>query len=162
MHVRRVNQAYTKDYHNSHGLDRGHLFPNGHAVDEYTAKSTFTLTNIVPQYKSFNGGSWSRMENDVRGLMTEKCLDQNAPAYVLTGAVPGQLSLNKKVNIPLYMWNAFCCYDKNTRVSWAHWAENKDESEDKDKKILHKTLTELQQFFEDKYISGIILYPTDN
>ncbi|XP_056336182.1 endonuclease domain-containing 1 protein [Danio aesculapii] len=160
MSVRHVNQAYTEDYRKWSRLDRGHLFPNGHAANKDIAESTFTLTNVVPQYKSFNGGSWSRMENDVRDIMESDC-PKNRPAYVLTGAVANQEHyLNQKVNVPTHMWNAFCCYNDKTNawVSRAHWAENKDESEDKKKKIPEKTLKELLQFLEEKYKSEVTLF----
>ncbi|KAK6291668.1 hypothetical protein J4Q44_G00374530 [Coregonus suidteri] len=58
-------QAGNNDYKisiDSNGVNRGHLFPCSHANDLETQKSTFTLTNIVPQVVSFNGGSWKDME----------------------------------------------------------------------------------------------------
>ncbi|KAK2915737.1 hypothetical protein Q8A67_000111 [Cirrhinus molitorella] len=90
-----TNQASQEDYWNEKKLNRGHLFPNGHAPDEITAESTFTLTNAVPQMITFNSGSWRAMEQNVRDYMDSNCRDQyNANsilAYVLTGAVPGSL-----------------------------------------------------------------------
>ncbi|XP_018955722.2 endonuclease domain-containing 1 protein-like [Cyprinus carpio] len=135
MKVPFVHQASNRDYCSSDTknkqVDRGHLFPSSHANNNNTKKSTFTLTNAVPQKKSFNSGSWCDMENKVRDLMNKHCRhkeDNNrTSAYVLTGAVPGTDTMNDRVNIPSYMWTAFCCYNRNSWVSQAHWAENVDE-----------------------------------
>ncbi|XP_051949443.1 endonuclease domain-containing 1 protein-like [Xyrauchen texanus] len=125
-------QATDADYRTDPpNVNRGHLFPVCHAKDVPTAKSTFTLTNAVPQKVSFNGGSWGRMETYTKQLMDSHCLDNNNKvlAYVLTGAVPGTINLNNRVNIPKMMWTAFCCYNSKNQ-SWfskAHWAPNVDE-----------------------------------
>ncbi|MFT7815268.1 endonuclease domain-containing 1 protein-like [Arapaima gigas] len=127
------NQASNNNYKGSVEemcVNRGHLFPVQHASDGETANSTFTLTNIVPQKKSFNGGSWADMETKVGQKMSESCRDQNGTveAYVVTGAVPGKKKLKNKVNVPKLMWTAFCCRKKSGKWrSMAHWAENKDE-----------------------------------
>lgn len=135
MKVPFVKQASDSDYTNiKHtGLNRGHLFPNCHAADDLTAKSTFTLTNVVPQKESFNSGSWSRMEDTVKRFMNDYCRDKTdnnkTSAYVLTGAVPGNNTLKKRVNIPSHMWTVVCCYHKTNKtfISKAHWAKNEDE-----------------------------------
>lgn len=165
MNVPCVNQAYTGDYWKE--LDRGHLFPSGHAVDKDTAESTFTLTNIVPQHSSFNNGSWLRMEQKVRSIMHSHCHDKNNPrnnlAYVLTGAVPSKNNLlNKRVNIPTHMWTAFCCYNStgHTLASQAHWGENNDEKTPRN--ITAKPLERLQEFLKGKYSKDIpILFNGD-
>lgn len=88
-----TNQAVNEDYrNNNYNVNRGHLFPCCHAADEDTAESTFTLTNAVPQKISFNGGSWSRMEDENKNIMNS-CKNNNNEvlAHVLTGAIPGNL-----------------------------------------------------------------------
>lgn len=151
-----VNQALQGDYWNQKTLECGHLFPNGHAPDEMTADSTFTLTNTVPQKIKFNSGSWRLMEQNVRNFMDSHCRDQNNTdnilAHVLTGAVPSTLRLlNKRVNIPSHMWTVFCCYNVNSKewVSQAHWAENKDERTSDT--IAEKTLQQLEDFLGMKF-----------
>ncbi|XP_067219503.1 endonuclease domain-containing 1 protein-like [Chanodichthys erythropterus] len=154
-----TNQAIDGDYWDQEipdELERGHLFPNGHAADEINAESTYTLTNTVPQKKSFNGGSWRVMEQNVRKSMDSNCRDKNNPnnilAYVLTGAVPGNRLLNDRVNIPSHMWTVFCCFNINTKAweSQAHWAENKSEKKP-NPVIIEKTLKQLQEFLWNKY-----------
>ncbi|XP_036843025.1 endonuclease domain-containing 1 protein-like [Oncorhynchus mykiss] len=129
------HQAVQNDYRDSQNkwLNRGHLFPNSHAHYLDTQKSTFTLTNIVPQVVSFNGGSWKEMERNVREkLMTDCFSNDQIKAYVVTGAVPNNNNnkLNNRVNIPYLMWTAFCCknkmYMKNKKwIAGAHWGLNK-------------------------------------
>lgn len=151
-----VYQAVDGDYWNQDKLNRGHLFPNGHAPDEITAESTYTLTNTVPQNINFNKGSWRSMEQKVRDFMQSNCHDEENPAnilaYVLTGAVPSDNTLlNNRVNIPSHMWTAFCCYNPKTNewVSQAHWAENKDERIPNP--IPEKTLQEIEEFLGKKF-----------
>jgi endonuclease G len=63
-----VPQAQLADYAGS-GWDRGHLCPS----EDRTAtvadnRSTFYLTNVVPQADNVNGGPWARLESYLRGL----------------------------------------------------------------------------------------------
>ncbi|XP_051949450.1 endonuclease domain-containing 1 protein-like [Xyrauchen texanus] len=160
-------QAADDDYKNNKlNVNRGHLFPVCHAKDLDTAKSTFTLTNAVPQKESFNGGSWAHMEGCTMGLMETNCRDNNdqVSAYVLTGAVPAknplpQDMLNKRVNIPSMMWTAFCCYN-NEKQSWfsaAHWAKNVDEDVNQ-KMILTVSLKNLQDELKKTWGEGLKLF----
>lgn len=169
MSVPGANQATDRDYwkhKKTDNLSRGHLFPNGHAADEINAKSTYTLTNAVPQKSSFNGGSWRDMEQKVREFMYSNCRDENNPdkilAYVLTGAVPGNRKMNDRVNIPSHMWTVFCCYNSNRRAweSQAHWAENKDE--ESPIPIAQKTLRQLEVFLSRKYKHSVKLFSKDS
>ncbi|XP_051526746.1 endonuclease domain-containing 1 protein-like [Myxocyprinus asiaticus] len=141
-----VNQSSYDDYkNNTEELSRGHLFPSCHAPDESTANSTFTLTNIVPQYKSFNTGSWNIMEKNTTKLMDKNC---QGPAFVLTGAVPSsERKLKGRVNIPTKMWTAFCCLGRNNKCfSKAHWADNIN---DGTRTIETKELKDLEQMLKN-------------
>ncbi|XP_045557604.1 endonuclease domain-containing 1 protein-like isoform X2 [Salmo salar] len=125
-----THQAVDTDYENNNKhLDRGHLFPCSHALDDAAKRSTFTLTNAVPQNEKFNRGSWKTMECRVRKYLVENCKDNNnkIKAYVVTGAVPSSSNtLNNRVNIPDLMWTAYCCYNNNLKqwVAQAHWSKN--------------------------------------
>ncbi|XP_056140039.1 endonuclease domain-containing 1 protein-like [Lampris incognitus] len=107
-------QALNEDYTNS-GFDRGHLNPNGHhAVPSRNA--TFTLTNVVPQNHKLNQNAWRIYESHLTNLFQASC----SHSYVLVGAVPSEdnwiVKNNvKRVNIPDYLWNAYCCVDNNGR-----------------------------------------------
>ncbi|XP_071234813.1 endonuclease domain-containing 1 protein-like isoform X2 [Salvelinus alpinus] len=146
------NQAVNNDYAQSKNptdykdVNRGHLFPNSHAHDLETQESTFTLTNIVPQMVSFNGGSWNEMEKKVREKLETDCINNyGIKAYVVTGAVPSaKNTLNDRVNIPELMWTAYCC--KNKKKGWmaeAHWKWNN--KEDKGKTLKPETLGALEK-----------------
>ncbi|XP_071234419.1 endonuclease domain-containing 1 protein-like [Salvelinus alpinus] len=128
-----THQAANADYDkNKLNLHRGHLFPCSYAPDDETMRSTFTLTNVVPQKGSFNGGRWMQMECRVRKALLNNCKNNNQiEAYVVTGAVPNinNNQLKERVNIPDILWTAFCC--KNNLGQWvagAYWGENKKDN----------------------------------
>ncbi|XP_063757340.1 uncharacterized protein LOC134876282 [Eleginops maclovinus] len=136
------NQASNYDYCvDQNNYNRGHLFPRSYGFDESDRNSTFTLTNIVPQSKSFNGGSWAKMESCVKCILNQHCIDK---AFVVTGAKPGNNQLNQRVNIPSLLWSAYCCYSY-TLDKWlaaAHWGDNVRDVT-KLKTLQTKTLAEL-------------------
>ena len=58
--------ASLSDYRGS-GYDRGHMAPAGDMKwDPETMRESFLLTNICPQAKSLNSGSWKRLEEKCR------------------------------------------------------------------------------------------------
>lgn len=76
--------------------------------------ATFTLTNVVPQNPKMNQNAWRDHESKLTELFRAQC----ARAYVLVGAIPSVdnwiIKNNvKRVNIPDYIWNAYCCVDAN-------------------------------------------------
>ncbi|KAL4007423.1 hypothetical protein ACER0C_001275 [Sarotherodon galilaeus] len=120
------NQAGNDDYKNTHGFDRGHLFPSSYGSTESEQSSTFTLTNIVPQTDNFNQGSWNNMEKCIKCVLNEYCINNNGN---IEGFVPSSRSfLNNRINIPSVLWSAFCCYNhsQNKWLASAHWGKNKD------------------------------------
>uniref|UniRef100_A0A3Q4FX70 Uncharacterized protein n=1 Tax=Neolamprologus brichardi TaxID=32507 RepID=A0A3Q4FX70_NEOBR len=140
------NQAGDQDYRNNLDFDRGHLFPSSYGSDEIEKMSTFTLTNIVPQQGDFNKGSWNRMENCVKCVLDEYCINNNdkIEGFVVIGALPSNSNLNNKINIPSVLWSAFCCFSKsqNSWLASAHWGEN---VADGPKYLQTQTLTELHR-----------------
>lgn len=149
------HQASDDDYKNKNDYTRGHLFPVSYAFERSDKISTFTLTNIVPQVKSFNSGSWVKMEHCVQCILKTYCSNQEA--YVVTGANPSKDTqknkLNEKINIPSVLWSAFCCHskDKKTFLAGAHWGKNTADCTSKYLEM--RTLKELQQTF------GIDVFP---
>ena len=98
----KAKSATLKDYKGS-GYDRGHLCPaaamklNQKAMDE-----TFFMSNMSPQYPSFNRGKWKSLESQVRTwVIKEKKL------HIATGAIfdnnIGTIGTNK-VTIPGYYY----------------------------------------------------------
>ncbi|XP_019223077.2 uncharacterized protein LOC109205070 [Oreochromis niloticus] len=143
-------QALNEDFTNS-GFDRGHLNPNEHhAVPSHNA--TFTLTNVVPQNPKLNKNAWRIHESQLTelhvalGWFLEKC----PKAYVLVGTIPSADSWIvknnvKHVNIPDYLWNAYCCVDNNDRPiqSGAARARNTE-----DNLVEQLSLDELETFLQ--------------
>lgn len=80
-----TGSASPDDYRGS-GYDRGHLAPVGDMnFDQVAMDESFLMSNISPQDRSFNGGVWSRLENQVRNWATEK-----DGLYVVTGPILGE------------------------------------------------------------------------
>ncbi|XP_038840784.1 endonuclease domain-containing 1 protein-like [Salvelinus namaycush] len=150
-----VNQDYDIDGKNKK-VNKGHMFSKAFAHQPVNQDSTFTLTNSVPQVKTFNEGSWAKMELKVRKILLKQCLDNNViKAYVVTGAVPSKSNtLNNRVNIPDIMWTAYCCYnsEKKEWMAEAHWGENKEET---NKKVLDPhPLSDLYDMLKQYYPGG--------
>ncbi|KAG8005925.1 hypothetical protein GBF38_004989 [Nibea albiflora] len=144
-----TNQAENTDYRRNRWFDRGHLFPSSHAFTKAAKNSTFTLTNIVPQARTFNQGSWNRMEKCIKCVMDEYCTNNNGvvEGFVVTGAQPSTNNILKnRINIPSMLWSAFCCYSFNmkTWISSAHWGDNVPD-DPKHKRLQTKTLSELHE-----------------
>ncbi|XP_038827150.1 endonuclease domain-containing 1 protein-like [Salvelinus namaycush] len=154
-----VNQDYDKDGKNKK-VNIGHIFPKSFAHQPVNQNSTFTLTNSVPQVKTFNEGSWGTMECKVRKILLKQCLDNNViKAYVVTGAVPSKSNtLNNRVNIPDIMWTAYCCLNKKNKwMAEAHWGENKEEP---NKQVLNPhTLAELYDMLKQHYPGDVQVFP---
>uniref|UniRef100_A0A8C5GC50 DNA/RNA non-specific endonuclease domain-containing protein n=1 Tax=Gouania willdenowi TaxID=441366 RepID=A0A8C5GC50_GOUWI len=102
------NQADLEDYINSTIYNKGHLFPFSHGFSEDDKLSTNTLTNIVPQVKTFNGGSWANMETCTKCVLDQLCLNNKGTSEGSVVVKANQL--NDRVNIPDRLWSAFCCY----------------------------------------------------
>ncbi|XP_029610689.1 endonuclease domain-containing 1 protein-like [Salmo trutta] len=159
-----VNQDYDIDG-KIKKVNRGHMFPKAFALQPVNQDSTFTLTNAVPQVKTFNEGSWAKIELEVKKDL-KQCLDNTGKpkAYLVTGALPSDNNiennkLNKRVNIPDRLWTAYCCYN-NKMKKWmakAHWGENKEELNNK---VLNPhTLAELYKMLKNHYQGDVQVFP---
>uniref|UniRef100_A0A3Q2VYW5 Uncharacterized protein n=1 Tax=Haplochromis burtoni TaxID=8153 RepID=A0A3Q2VYW5_HAPBU len=120
------------------GYNRGHLNPNSHHAGK---RATMTLTNIVPQKQKLNQGMWKDHEDTLKALAKEHSV------YVLVGAIPSKDTWIKRdnqprVNIPDYMWVAYCYCDKTSCKSGGATAKNTENKIDK------CTLSQLQAFLE--------------
>ncbi|XP_076832056.1 endonuclease domain-containing 1 protein [Brachyhypopomus gauderio] len=137
-------QALNEDYTHS-GFDRGHLNPNGHhAVPGRNA--TFSLTNVVPQNPKLNQNAWANHEASLAKMFKAQC----DKAYVLVGAIPSAENWiiknnTKRVNIPEYMWNAYCCIDRDGRpvLTGGAIALNSEQN-----LVVEHTLRELVEFLQ--------------
>uniref|UniRef100_A0A3B3R532 DNA/RNA non-specific endonuclease/pyrophosphatase/phosphodiesterase domain-containing protein n=1 Tax=Paramormyrops kingsleyae TaxID=1676925 RepID=A0A3B3R532_9TELE len=80
---------------------------------DYT-RSTFTLTNVVPQKVKANDGSWAALEKWVSHLSTN-C---EGEAHIVMGAVPHREEkwlMGHRIGFPESLWSAYSClnYIKN-------------------------------------------------
>ncbi len=71
------------DYHFSRtGMTRGHMCPSNHRNNtEAHARSTFVMTNMVPQTEELNAGSW----NDLEIWCRDRCFKENKELYIVCG-----------------------------------------------------------------------------
>ncbi|XP_005952312.1 endonuclease domain-containing 1 protein [Haplochromis burtoni] len=125
------HQAGINDYAKQTEFEKGHLFPSSYRSDEVDKRSTFTLTNAVPQRKLFNNGRWSSMERCVKCILDKYCINNNNQVedFVVIGAKPSnEKPLKERINIPSVLWSAFCCYShsQNKWLASAHWGNNTD------------------------------------
>ncbi|XP_035240433.1 endonuclease domain-containing 1 protein-like [Anguilla anguilla] len=139
-------QALDEDYRGSM-YDRGHLNPNGHHTGE-SRQATFTLTNVVPQNRTLNHGNWSKYETDLQEEL-KKCWR----AYVLVGAIPSKNnSINNRVNVPDYIWNAYCCLDNNGRPTSSGGAIARNTENEVVRHTLSKLEMLLRQYTKSKVL----------
>ena len=126
-------QAIDKDYYeNDLNFDRGHLTPNHiNCRNKEKQLSTFTLTNVAPQYADFNRHSWRIFECVTEYMIIQ--LVPNEPVYILTGVYGSALDESgkdiwlyghtdkKRVKAPGYYWKAVC-YPGNSLLKKKPWA----------------------------------------
>nr|XP_057936268.1 endonuclease domain-containing 1 protein-like [Doryrhamphus excisus] len=147
-------QALNEDYTHS-GFDRGHLNPNGHHPVP-GRNATFTLTNVVPQNPKLNQNAWRIHESQLTELFRTKC----SKAYVLVGAVPSAdnwiVKNNvKRVNIPDYLWNAYCCLDNNDEPVQGGAAAARNTEDNWVEKLSLDELGEFLQQFSDQPVGAL-------
>jgi endonuclease G len=111
-------QVTPSDYTNS-GFDRGHMCPHSdRAKDSQSSKSTFVMTNMVPQSPENNQRAWNQMEIYLRDLV----LDDNKVCYIIAGpAGRGGVGRNGfktktpngKVTVPEVTWKVVMVLDED-------------------------------------------------
>lgn len=120
--LRRSERAELEDYKNS-GFDRGHMAPAGDMGSTEGMAQSFSLANMVPQYRVNNQKSWASIEKATRKYVMRATGD----IYVISGPVfaptPSKIGPNQ-VWVPNYLFKLV--YDPSTKRAWAHWLENSD------------------------------------
>ena len=160
-------------------IHKGHLVPAEiYSFDEDHLSSTFTYTNAVPQYASFNSGQWSKYERRIKKYARNTCSKKGGNLFLLTGTsnIRITLSTNDKIRIkkkaskkmpeepniviPNSMWTAGCCVSLfHTKVfgSFAVMGNNHPV-----KQKMHMTemyVTTLEQILKRQMNSQIELFP---
>ena len=103
----KTQSATLKDYTKS-GYDRGHLCPAGDMCFSETAMSeSFFMSNMSPQFPSFNRGKWKALEEKVRNWTVEY-----DTAIIYCGGVLNDISKTigpNKVSVPKYYYKVVYC-----------------------------------------------------
>ncbi len=95
----RTESATPRDYSGS-GYDRGHLVPAADmAFGAAAMDETFLMSNISPQVRTFNGGIWRELEENVRDWAKRMDILYVVSGPVLTRPGLGQIGFNR-VTVP--------------------------------------------------------------
>lgn len=126
------------DYRGS-GFNRGHILPSADRLCSKEAnEQTFFLSNIQPQWYSFNVGVWEKMEERVRKWNTASFRDT---LYVCKG---GTIDTDDGISqyttsgliVPRYFFMAILCKNKETvnkgYKAIAFWVEHLNENHEND------------------------------
>ncbi|MBD1210700.1 MAG: DNA/RNA non-specific endonuclease [Ignavibacteria bacterium] len=102
------------DYTNS-GFDRGHLVRSEERTrNDEDNRSTFLMTNIIPQAPELNRLGWLRFEEECERL----CKQGNKELYVISGGVfKSGATINNKVAIPDSCWKIVVVLERGQTLS---------------------------------------------
>jgi endonuclease G, mitochondrial len=106
-----AGQARDEDFRNS-GFDRGHLCPSADRTrSDPDNDATFVFTNIVPQTRASNSGTWSTLEDDARTWA-----QQGKTVMLVAGPVYGVTSqaIGSGVPVPLSTFKVAVVFDTAT------------------------------------------------
>ena len=126
------------------GYDHGHICPSADRLRATEANyQTFYVTNMQPQFNSFNAGLWEKMETDVRNWVS-----RGDTLYVCKGGtIDSESNILEWVNqrnhqqtrtsanlipVPRYFFMAVLCRKGNNWNAMGYWVEhlNEDHSND--------------------------------
>lgn len=110
-------------------MAKGHLIAAQYGRgDPARISATFTYTNTVPQFASFNSGKWRCSETKLITWGRNNCAtsgNMDVRIFIVVGAIPSTYTRRMarlqntylpnsggkeyRVNVPSYMWTAACC-----------------------------------------------------
>jgi len=109
----RGKRAENADYSGS-GYDKGHMAPaNDFTRSVEAMKSTFVLTNSVPQRHGVNGGQWAQLEGAVHALASTRGTVWVFSGPVFVGNKPVKSIGPDKVAVPTHTYKAVLCVHPN-------------------------------------------------
>lgn len=86
---------YWNNFHKSDGFDKGHLCASEDRVYMKEANwQTFYYSNMSPQFNSFNGGFWQKLENKVQTWGRSTISGRLDHVYVAKGGTVNELIIN--------------------------------------------------------------------
>ena len=69
---------------NANKIHKGHLVPaETYSFSPGYMRSTFTYTNAVPQYGTFNSGQWAVYEKKIRNYAQNTCSKNNGEQFTI-------------------------------------------------------------------------------
>lgn len=103
------------DYTNS-GYDRGHIVRSkerSKTIEDN--KSTFILSNIIPQTPDLNRGIWLKLEKYCKKL----CFSNNKQLFIIAGGKYSKKpdKINNKIAIPDSCWKVILILDKDNDIN---------------------------------------------
>jgi endonuclease G len=117
--------ASDSDYRRS-GYTRGHLAPAADfAFSDQAIRSTFVLSNAVPQTRHLNCGRWAQIESSVRypAEVAESVVVYTGP--IVESPNPATIG-EGMVAVPTHLFKVILLNQDNTRVLFAVIAPNTD------------------------------------
>ena len=120
----KVTRAYFTNANctNGSGYTKGHQIPSADRLYDYSSNAqTFYGTNMTPQNYDFNGGTWEKLEENVREWAKKSTTDT---LYVCTGCVvsnSGQKVYDhdgKPVAVPTAYFKALLVHEKSSSHSF--------------------------------------------
>jgi endonuclease G len=109
----RGERAENADYSGS-GFDKGHMAPaNDFTRSVEAMRSTFVLTNAVPQKHGVNGGQWAQLEAAVHTLASTHGTVWVFSGPVFVGKTPMKTIGLDKVAVPTHTYKVVLCVHPN-------------------------------------------------
>lgn len=112
---RSFTKITTRDYTGSGGYDRGHILGSeARTKNAKDNKSTFFMSNVLPQRKELNRGAWLGLEMFQDSL----CTKANKELYVIAGGVyKTKKRLKGKITIPDSCWKILVVMEQGQGLS---------------------------------------------
>ena len=119
--------AKDRDYRGGE-YSRGHMAPaEDFSRSDEAIRTTFLLSNIVPQRQQVNGGRWAQLETAVRAIVR-----QAGTAYIFTGPIFSNQSVDTigddGVGVPTHTFKVLLAIDPGgTMTMWAAIMPNRND-----------------------------------
>lgn len=129
------------------GYQRGHICPSADRLYSKDAnEQTFYLSNMHPQSKALNTGTWEDMESQLRSWNKSSFRDI---LYVCKGGTikDGQIKTTTRTRliVPKYFFMAILCKKDNTYKALGFWIEHRDSYSKSKLRTYVTTIDDLQK-----------------
>ena len=128
------------------GFDHGHICPSADRLCSVEANyQTFFLSNMQPQFNSFNSGLWAKMEDQVRTWNETR--DSNYDTlYVCKGGTIDNadqvlMTTGKGLLVPRFFFMAILCKNSQGYKALAFWAEHVNRTSNANDNLYYYTIS---------------------